>query len=555
MRTRRRALFLSLVAMVLPAAAIAVTNTSSTAAGIDCSTVDTYQMAKQMNLRAATMLDECGRQRHGPSAAIGALAAGRRASSPNVNLITGAEVLPHVTQSESFVWGRGRTIVVNYNDSRGAPLDYSGASVSTDGGTTFTRLDPSPFGTGHGANYGDPVVAYDAKLHRWFAGDLVSGGDCGYQGIGLWTSTEPAVRWTTGASAHVGDGDDRESMWADNNLFSPHYGRLYISWNDFAAGGALVVTHSDDGIHWTPVTVDPTFIRDVQLTGSYGADGTVYLMAMDEGAGAFSPRQNVHYRSTDGGASWTSTLVGAAFAAPGDSLCDGYFAQIDPIWRYQGWGQPAAGPNGVVGYDYTVHGTGTDGGDIYFTRSTNNGVTWSSPQRLNTDTSGKAQWMPSLLFTRHGVALATWYDRRNTTDGQNYQRFGRISLDNGATWGPEKPISDVQIPQPTQPDPFVVSCYAGDYNYITANGDTGYDTWTDGRVPVSGTPQQDVFFARKDLSVGLCDGLGWFGYGANAHPFRNIFECLASFASTPPNRALPRASAEVNPPRQRRPRG
>jgi hypothetical protein len=121
--------------------------------------------------------------------------------------------------------------------------------------------------------------------------------------------------------------------------------------------------------------------------------------------------------------------------------------------------------------------------------------------KLNTDSSGRAQWMPSLLFSASGLALATWYDRRNTTDGQNYERFGRISTDNGATWGPEMAISDVLILQPLQPDPFVQGCYAGDYDYITANGDTGYVTWTDGRVPVNGSPQQDVFLDTVALSA------------------------------------------------------
>jgi hypothetical protein len=164
----------------------------------------------------------------------------------------------------------------------------------------------------------------------------------------------------------------------------------------------------------------------------------------------------------------------------------------------------------VVVYNYAAHGAGSDPADIYVTRSTNNGSTWSAPVKLNTDNSGKAQWMPSLLISEGGVALATWYDRRNTTDGLNYERFGRISTDSGATWGPEMPISDVLIPQPVQPDPFVQACYAGDYNYITANGDTGYDAWTDGRVAISGSPQQDVFFDKIPLGGNrppVCSGV------------------------------------------------
>src|SRR5439155_11225918 len=60
---------------------------------------------------------------------------------------------------------------------------------------------------------------------------------------------------------------------------------------------------------------------------------------------------------------------------------------------------------------------------------------------------------------------------------------------------PDEPISTVLIPQPLQPDGNVQACYAGDYNYATAFGNAHYATWTDGRVLVSGNPQQDVFFA------------------------------------------------------------
>src|SRR5262249_29879267 len=114
----------------------------------------------------------------------------------DVNLITGGETSPHDTQSESFVWGNGNTVVVNYNDSIGAGCSqYSGMSYPTNGGATFTRIPPSPFATGHGNNYGAPIVVYNNRLGLWFAGDLASG--CGGQGIGMWTSPD-GITWTAG---------------------------------------------------------------------------------------------------------------------------------------------------------------------------------------------------------------------------------------------------------------------------------------------------------------------------------------------------------------------
>jgi hypothetical protein len=93
-------------------------------------------------------------------------------------------------------------------------------------------------------------------------------------------------------------------------------------------------------------------------------------------------------------------------------------------------------------------------------------------------------------------------------------------------------ISDVLIPQPQQPDPFVQACYAGDYDYITANGNTGYVTWTDGRVPVNGSSQQDVFFDKVELSSlptskDQCKNGGWRSFNV----FKNQGDCV-SFVAT-----------------------
>ena len=63
----------------------------------------------------------------------------------DVNLITGTDSGTHITQSETFATANPdnpQEVVVAYNDSRdwGSFIDISGASWSTDGGNTFTRL-------------------------------------------------------------------------------------------------------------------------------------------------------------------------------------------------------------------------------------------------------------------------------------------------------------------------------------------------------------------------------------------------------------------------------
>lgn len=478
----------------------------------DCSQIHARGIDRQTNTRASRIMVACGASQGGSpanknmaSAIVDKLTAAFYLGGPDKTVNNyAADVYPKVTQSESVVWANGNTVVVNYNSSMGGADCAAGTSYSKDGGTTFTEIRPNPLCTGHGTNGGDPTVVYNARLGTWFASDLAAQGDCGAFGIGLWTSPD-GIHFTTGACAHVGSDDDRQSHWVDNNFSSPFYGRQYISFNNYANPNPnLQVVYSDDGANWSaPYNLFSSgFLRDVQITG--GPDGSVFVASMDEGGGGVNDRTNYVFRSTDGGATWSNPIqMGPPFPPVGDKQCTPYFRAISPIWRHMGWGQPAAGPNGVVHYVYAGAGSSLgDVGDIYYVRSTDNGDTWSAPMRLNTDVTNRAQWMPSLSVTQDGALVAGWYDRRHTNN-YNYEYYGRTSTDNGVTWQADAPVSDVIMPQFIQPDETFEDCYSGDYNYHSATGNTAFLTWTDGRnLLPDGTSQQDVGFDKVTILAG-----------------------------------------------------
>jgi len=500
-------------------------------AGFDCSRIHELGIDKQENMRAGAIMIFCGRTQGGaasPSGTFsqfvqGLLPAPLAYGTTDVDLITGTETFPNVTQSETFTAANPDNplqIVVAYNDSRGrnaSPINISGASVSTDGGNTFVRLTAATGQSPFANTEGDPVILYNRPTGTWYTVWLDVG--CGGQGLGGYKSTTPSDpnSWTH-FCVHNNSNDDRESGWADNNPSSPFYGRMYVSWNDFnVGGGALFVRYStDNGATWTnarQLTSGSPFIRDVQITGDL-ATGNVYVAGMNEGGGGLTTRSNLIFRSTDGGNTWTNTYTGPTFNGPGRSS-SGYFATMysnPAYWRHMGWGEPAA-LNGVVHYVYAARNTGNgDPGDVFYIRSTDNGQTFSAPFMLNTNTDAtKAQWQPNLSVAADGSLLAVWYDERERTAASCqpsspstpcYRMWARKSTDNGVTWLADMAFSDVVTPLPLQPDPGIVSIYVGDYDYGSSLLNQHLSAWADGRVIISGISQQDAFHDREPISPG-----------------------------------------------------
>jgi hypothetical protein len=502
--------------------------------GFDCSKIHELGIDKQLNFRAGAIMIACGQAQGveasaaSPTSPSGALTQFvKKLFSPlayggaDVDLITGTETYPQVNQSTTFSWGNPDNpdqIVVAYIDIRDFPSDAAGASVSTDGGLTFTRLTKangqSPFENAGGS----PIVLYNRPTATWFT--VWGLGGC--SGLGGYKSTTPwdPKSWTS-YCIHAGS-YDKPSGWTDMNPSSPFYGRMYVSGNDFARGGNIFVRYStDNGNTWTNERqLTTAFIRNVQITGDL-VTGEVYLVGMDENGGSGcssgcgTNRNNKIYRSTDGGNTWASTYTGPAFVgacrSTGGYFCGMYSSPVAGYWRYMGWGEPAA-YNHVVHYVYAARNPVTgDPGDVFYIRSTDSGVTFSAPFQLNSDTDPlKAQWEPSLSVSPSGTLFAVWYDERDgggastCIAGSNspcYRMYARRSNDNGLTWLPDDAFSDVVSPLPAQPHPSIVPYYVSDYDYASAVATKHLASWVDGRVPINGTYQQDAFTDREPVNT------------------------------------------------------
>src|SRR5207248_7075708 len=93
---------------------------------------------------------------------------------------------------------------------------------------------------------------------------------------------------------------------------------------------------------------------------------------------------------------------------------------------------PACGPPG---------GNGTD---VMFARSTNGGVSFSAPQRINDDpvNPSKWHWFGTVSVAPNGRLDAVWYDTRNAANNTDSQLFYSYSTDGGVTWAPNVAVSN-----------------------------------------------------------------------------------------------------------------
>src|SRR2546421_6217480 len=293
--------------------------------GFDCATIHEKGIDKMEGFRAGLIMIACGEATGGLaspypafSQLLNKLMAPLAFGGTDVDLVTGTETPPHIIQSETYTTANPdnpNQIVAAYNDSRGAASNnFSGASVSTDGGMTFTRLTTGSGQSPFTNTFGDPVILYHKPSQTWLTVWIDGNAGCTLGGFKSTTPSDPNS-WTH-FCVHSGSSDDRESGYADNNPSSPFFGRMYISWNDFGQSEQIRSTFSTDGgTTWSaPVNVNNTFIRNVQITADK-VTGDVYIAGMDENggngcvSGCGSNRNNKIYRSTDGGVTSTNTYT------------------------------------------------------------------------------------------------------------------------------------------------------------------------------------------------------------------------------------------------------
>jgi len=406
------------------------------------------------------------------------LAAGCDGVLPSGTLYVGAEVEPHIAvdpRDPSHLVGAWQQDRWSNGGARGLV-----GAASFDGGRTWTG-SAAPFSRctgGTAANGGD----YERVSDPW-----VSIGPDGtvYQvalannagrnnGILASRSVDGGLTWSAPATL-IADGpdmfNDKESVTAD-----PHAaGFAYAVWDrlaDTGRGPTYFARTTDAGRTWEPARpiYDPggrnqTINNQVVVL----PDGTLvaFFTAFDVAADNRATARLALVRSGDKGATWSAPVDVAPVQALGASDPETGTALREGV----NLGAIAVGPDGslVVAWQDARFSGGTRDG-IALSRSTNGGLAWSTPVRVNRDPSVQA-FLPGVAIAADGTIGVTYYDfRTNTADPSTLftDYWLARSADGGATWRESR----VAGPFDLSTAPFANGLFLGDYQGLVAAGST-----------------------------------------------------------------------------------
>ncbi|MET8845963.1 sialidase family protein [Amycolatopsis sp. NPDC004625] len=375
-----------------------------------------------------------------PAVVVGGLLVGATSASANV-AVTQVSTDPftdaqaqHRTEVEPDTFAFGSTIVSAFQVGRvsGGGSSDVGFATSTDGGATWTQ----GFLPGTTANTGGPcgqisdaAVAFDAKHNVWLISSL--GVNCP-TGEPVLTSRSTDGGKTFGNPVTTATGSlDKNWIVCDNTATSPFFGSCYTEYDITSSGDSLrMKTSTDGGLTWGPARAPSGTHTGLGGQPVVQPNGTVvvpYLSLND---------QIRSFRSTNGGASWTSTTQVASISH--HDAAGGLREEALPSAEIDSTGTV------YVAWSDCRFRSGCPGNDIVLSKSAN-GTTWSSPTRIPIDatTSTVDHFVPGIgvdpstagSSARIGLTYY-FYPNASCTAATCQLDVGFISSTNGGTsWG------------------------------------------------------------------------------------------------------------------------
>jgi hypothetical protein len=379
--------------------------------------------------------------------------------------------------------GNETEVAIDHNYAYAVWNDGSGGvgfNRSTNGGTTWGTSTIIP------TSYCDACV---------FVGDsgyvYVSYLSSGTTNTNLARSTDHGATWGMVKAVSINQG----GYAIDKCWEYVHGPRVYICWMAYSGNDwdVRLVKSTDRGVtfaNWVTVNNNSnTTYRQFPIPWEDPRNpNLVYCsMTMDRrnyGTGSAPPFHLFVAKSTDGGTTWpvntqvpetlqlAITSLNGARIAPEEQMCV----------------SPTNGDVYVTYYDSSHVAGGKL--DVFFSRSTDAGVTFSRPTLVPTiglDTSN--QFFNANTTDPYGRIHVVWRDSRN--GGGRLAEYYAYSTDRGTTWSVNEQASDTAT---------TFSGFMGDYQGVTADSSFVASVWTDSRAGIT------AWFSKRTLPSGVEEG-------------------------------------------------
>lgn len=345
---------------------------------------------------------------------------------------------------------------------------------SNNGGNSWTEslLQSSLYGV-----WGDPCLIMDTLGNFYFfhLSNPPFGGNW-IDRIVCQKSTDNGATWNAGTYMGLNGAKAQDKEWA---VVDSKNNNIYVSWTQFDNYGSsspndssiiLFSKSTDQGATWSGTIriskkAGDCVDSDNTVEGAVptvGPNGEIYV----SWAG---PLGIMFDRSLDQGNTWLDEDIfvsdfpgGWDYSIPGIQRCNGLPVTCCDV---------SNGPyRGNIYINWTDQRNGTLDTDVWFVKSSDGGLTWSTPNRVNDDAPGKQQfftWMTIDQIT--GYIYFVFYDRRNYTD-KNTDVYMAVSKNGGDSFRNFKISESPFIPNQ--------NIFFGDYTNISAHNDVIRPIWT-----------------------------------------------------------------------------
>jgi len=332
--------------------------------------------------------------------------------------------------------------------------------------------------------WGDPTLIWDTVGNAYYfhLSNPTSGGQW-IDRIVCQKSTNAGMSWSNpGSYMGLNLPKDQDKQWAAVDFtHGPRGNWIYATWTQFNSyntsdsSNILFSKSTNGGLNWLTPPLQLNQIGGDGYDGDNTVEGAVPAVGPNgeiyvawSGPKVRNSQYGIFFdKSTDGGVTWLANDI---------YVCNqrgGWDYAIAGIYRANGLPitccDVSNGPyRGNIYINYTDSVT-TGDHDVMIVKSTNGGLNWTTPLKVNYDFTGKEQfftWMTIDQVT--GYLYVVFYDRRNYNDTRT-DVFVARSTDGGTTF------ADFRISEtPFTPS---ASIFFGDYINITAHNGVVRPIW------------------------------------------------------------------------------